>query len=162
MNFMGNEFGHPEWIDFPREGNGWSYKHARRLWSLMDAPYLKYHYLNDFDEALINLIKEYPVMQDLYGQQLNMDEHNHTIVEKKGGLIFVFNFHPTACIPDYTFYIPEAGVYKIILNSDDEKFGGFSRVDDSTEFFAIPKDDHYVLSIYNVNRTVMVLKKVRD
>ncbi len=162
MHFMGNEFGHPEWIDFPREGNGWSYKHARRLWSLMDAPYLKYHYLNDFDEALINLIKEYPVMQDLYGQQLNMDEHNHTIVEKKGGLIFVFNFHPTACIPDYTFYIPEAGVYKIILNSDDEKFGGFSRVDDSTEFFAIPKDDHYVLSIYNVNRTVMVLKKVRD
>ncbi|MBQ5453509.1 MAG: alpha amylase C-terminal domain-containing protein, partial [Bacteroidales bacterium] len=73
-----------------------------------------------------------------------------------------FNFHPTACIPDYTFYIPEAGVYKIILNSDDEKFGGFNRVDDSTEFFAIPKDDHYVLSIYNVNRTVMVLKKVRD
>ena len=162
MNFMGNEFGHPEWIDFPREGNGWSYKHARRQWSLMDADYLKYHYLNDFDEAMIKLIREYPVMQDLYGQQLNMDEQNHTIVEKKGGLVFVFNFHPTACIADYKFYIPEPGVYKIILNSDDLKYGGFGRLDNDQEFFALPEDDHYKLSIYNVNRTVLVLKKVRD
>ena len=162
MNFMGNEFGHPEWIDFPREGNGWSYKHARRQWSLMDADYLKYHFLNDFDEAMIKLIREYPVMQDLYGWQLNMDEANHTIVEKKGGLVFVFNFHPTACIADYKFYIPEPGVYKIILNSDDEKYGGFGRLDNDQEFFAMPEADHYVLSIYNVNRTVLVLKKVRD
>ena len=162
MNFMGNEFGHPEWIDFPREGNGWSYKHARRQWSLMKADYLKYHFLNDFDEAMIKLIREYPVMQDLYGQQLNMDEQNHTIVEKKGGLVFVFNFHPTACIADYKFYIPEPGVYKIILNSDDLKYGGFGRLDNDQEFFALPEDDHYKLSIYNVNRTVLVLKKVRD
>lgn len=162
MNFMGNEFGHPEWIDFPREGNGWSYKHARRQWSLMKADYLKYHFLNDFDEAMIKLIRQYPVMQDLYGWQLNMDEQNHTIVEKKGGLIFVFNFHPTACIADYKFYIPEPGVYKIILNSDDLKFGGFGRLDPNQEFFAMPKDGHYELSIYNVNRTVLVLKKVRD
>ncbi len=162
MNFMGNEFGHPEWIDFPREGNGWSYKHARRQWSLMKADYLKYHFLNDFDEAMIKLIRQYPVMQDLYGWQLNMDEQNHTIVEKKGGLIFVFNFHPTACIADYKFYIPEPGVYKIVLNSDDLKFGGFGRLDPNQEFFAMPKDGHYELSIYNVNRTVLVLKKVRD
>ena len=162
MNFMGNEFGHPEWIDFPREGNGWSYKHARRQWSLMEADYLKYHFLNDFDEAMIKLIREYPVMQDLYGQQLNMDEQNHTIVEKKGGLVFVFNFHPTACIADYKFYIPEPGVYKIILNSDDLKYGGFGRLDNDQEFFALPEDDHYKLSIYNVNRAVLVLKKVRD
>lgn len=162
MNFMGNEFGHPEWIDFPREGNGWSYKHARRQWSLMKADYLKYHFLNDFDEAMIKLIRQYPVMQDLYGWQLNMDEQNHTIVEKKGGLVFVFNFHPTACIADYKFYIPEPGVYKIVLNSDDLKFGGFGRLDPNQEFFAMPKDGHYELSIYNVNRTVLVLKKVRD
>ncbi len=162
MNFMGNEFGHPEWIDFPREGNGWSYKHARRQWSLMDADYLKYHFLNDFDEAMIKLVRQYPVMQDLYGRQLNMDEQNHTVVEMKGGLIFVFNFHPTACIPDYKFYVPEPGVYKIILNSDNLKFGGFGRVDDTAEFFTLPEADHQVLSIYNVNRTVMVFKKVRD
>ena len=162
LNFMGNEFGHPEWIDFPREGNGWSYKHARRQWSLMKADYLKYHFLNDFDEAMIKLIREYPVMQDLYGWQLNMDEQNHTIVEKKGGLVFVFNFHPTACIADYKFYIPDPGVYKIILNSDDLKFGGFGRLDNDQEFFSMPEGDHQVLSIYNVNRTVLVLKKVRD
>lgn len=162
MNFMGNEFGHPEWIDFPREGNGWSYHHARRQWSLIERKFLKYHYLSDFDADMIQLVKEYGVLQDLYGRQLNMDTYNHTIVEQKGGLIFVFNFHPTNCIPNYEFYIPEKGVYKIILNSDDEKYGGFNRIDDDTEFFSLQKDGHYILSIYNVNRTVLVLKKVRD
>ncbi|MCQ2252112.1 MAG: alpha-amylase family glycosyl hydrolase [Bacteroidales bacterium] len=162
MNFMGNEFGHPEWIDFPREGNGWSYQHARRQWSLLEKGFLRYHFLNDFDEALIKLIKEYPVMQDLYGQQLNMDQANQTICEKKGGLIFVFNFHTSACIPDYTFYVPEAGVYKLILNSDDKQFGGFGRIEGDNEYFSMEKDGHQVLSIYNVNRSVLVFKKVRD
>ena len=77
-------------------------------------------------------------------------------------MVFVFNFHPTACIADYKFYIPEPGVYKIILNSDDLKFGGFGRLDNDQEFFSMPEGDHQVLSIYNVNRTVLVLKKVRD
>ena len=162
MNFMGNEFGHPEWIDFPREGNGWSYQHACRQWSLMEKEYLKYHFLSDFDRDMITLVKENNIMQDLYGRQLNMDTTNKTIVEMKGGLIFVFNFHPTNCIPNYEFYIPESGVYKIILNSDDSKYGGFGRVDNNTEFFSIERDGHYNLSIYNVNRSVLVLKKVRD
>ncbi|MCQ2975283.1 MAG: alpha-amylase family glycosyl hydrolase [Bacteroidales bacterium] len=162
MNFMGNEFGHPEWIDFPREGNNWSYQHARRQWSLIEKKFLKYHYLSDFDADMIKLVKEYNILQDLYGRQLNMDTENKTIVEQKGGLIFVFNFHTSNCIPNYEFYIPEQGVYKIILNSDDEKYGGFNRIDDSTEFFSIKKDGHFVLSIYNTNRTVLVLKKVRD
>ncbi|MCQ2250225.1 MAG: alpha-amylase family glycosyl hydrolase [Bacteroidales bacterium] len=162
MNFMGNEFGHPEWIDFPREGNGWSYQHARRQWSLLEKGFLRYHFLNDFDEALIKLIKQYPVMQDLYGQQLNMDQANQTICEKKGNLIFVFNFHPTACIPDYTFYVPDAGVYKLILNSDDKQFGGFGRIEGDGEYFSQEKNGVQTLSIYNVNRSVLVFKKVRD
>lgn len=162
MNFMGNEFGHPEWIDFPREGNGWSYKHALRQWSLASADYLKYHFLSDFDRDMINLIKQNNVLQDLYGWQLNMDKDNKTIVEKKGDLIFVFNFHTSACIPDYEFFIPEKGVYKIVLNSDDTKYGGFGRVDDSTEFFTVERNGHYNLSIYNINRSVLVFKKIRD
>ncbi len=162
MNFMGNEFGHPEWIDFPREGNGWSYQHARRQWSLMEKGFLKYHYLSDFDRDMINLIKENNVLTDLYGWQLNMDKDNKTIVEKKGNLIFVFNFHTQACIPDYKFYVPEPGVYKIVLNSDDKKYGGFNRIDDQGEFFTVFEDGINKLSIYNVNRSVVVYKKVRD
>ena len=53
LNFMGNEFGHPEWIDFPREGNGWSHKYARRQWRLFDNKNLCYHYLGDFDSAMV-------------------------------------------------------------------------------------------------------------
>ena len=162
MNFMGNEFGHPEWIDFPREGNGWSYKHARRLWSLMKQDSLKYHYLSDFDKQMIELIKQYNVTNDLYGRQLNMDAGNKTIVMQKGGLIFTFNFHATNAVPDYEFYVPDPGVYKIILNSDDVELGGFGRVDNNQEYYALPKEDHYILKIYNTNRTALVLKKIRD
>lgn len=57
LNFMGNEWGHPEWIDFPREGNNWSYEHARRQWHLMEDPTLRYHFLNDFDKAMLKLVK---------------------------------------------------------------------------------------------------------
>lgn len=162
MNFMGNEFGHPEWVDFPREGNNWSYKHARRQWSLVDDELLRYHYLYDFDAAMIHLARKYNIMGDLYGEKLNVDNTNNTIVFKKAGLIFVFNFHPTISIPDYEFYIPEKGVYKIALNSDDEQYGGFGRIDSSKEFHAIKHEDHYRLKIYNVNRTVQVFEKVRD
>ncbi len=163
LNFMGNEFGHPEWIDFPRQDNDWSYQHARRQWSLADAPYLKYHYLGNFDRAMLKLVKNYHLLSAGYGYNLLNDNQNKTIVYEQGGLIFIFNWHPTASISDYIVPVQEHGKYKIVLNSDDAEFGGFSRVDDSTEFFTFSAPDGGIrLSLYNVSRTVLVLSKVRD
>jgi 1,4-alpha-glucan branching enzyme len=88
MNFMGNEFGHPEWIDFPREGNNWSYKYARRQWSLVDSPLLKFQYLAAFDREMIRIMKEDKVMTSLFGRELNMDEENKTIVFERKNLVF--------------------------------------------------------------------------
>ncbi|MCD4790417.1 MAG: 1,4-alpha-glucan-branching enzyme, partial [Bacteroidales bacterium] len=93
MNFMGNEFGHPEWIDFPREGNIWSYKYCRRQWSLADNPDLKYRYLAAFDREMIRVIKENRIMFSMFAQQLNMDDWNKTIIFERNNLIFIFNFH---------------------------------------------------------------------
>ncbi len=156
LNFIGNEFGHPEWIDFPREGNGWSYKYARRQWSLVDNHQLKYHYLNDFDRAMVGLLKKHEILSSPQGEQLNMDTVNHVIIYKRGALIFLFNFHPEFSIPDYRFYVPEKGNYKIVLNSDDGLFGGFDRVDVAMEY-SIQKDGK--LSVYLPNRTALVMKK---
>jgi 1,4-alpha-glucan branching enzyme len=160
MNFMGNEFGHPEWIDFPREGNGWSYKYARRQWSLVDDPKLKYQFLAAFDKDMIRLMKEYQVMNSLFAQQLTMDELNKTIVFERNNLIFVFNFHPAHSIPDYTLPVPRHGEYRIILNSDSKTYGGHGRIDDSIPYFTL--SDHTgnlaFLKIYNTNRTALVLK----
>ncbi len=162
LNFMGNEFGHPEWIDFPREDNGWSYQHARRQWNLADATYLKYHYLGNFDRAMLKLVKNHHLLSAGYGYNLLCDHHNKTIVYEQGGLIFVFNWHPTASISDYIVPVQEHGKYKIVLNSDDKNFGGFSRVDNSSEFFTFSAPDGGIrLSLYNVSRTVLVLQKVR-
>jgi 1,4-alpha-glucan branching enzyme len=161
LNFMGNEFGHPDWIDFPREGNKWSYKYARRMWSLVEDPNLKYHYLAAFDKAMLKLVKEHNILNDEYGYQLNMDEANKTLVFDKNGLIFIFNFHVSASVPDYEFMVREPGKYKIVLNSDNPDFGGHGRLDENTEFFSFYDENEKInrLRVYNTNRTALVLKK---
>ncbi len=164
LNFMGNEFGHPEWIDFPREGNGWSHKHARRQWSLRDNGLLLYHCLADFDEEMINLIRNYKILSSSFGQKLHSDLANQTIVFERNDLIFLFNFSPTKSVSDYKFYVPKAGKYQIILNTDNAKFGGFDRVDESMEFFSLYNEEHdfHYLQIYNINRSAMVLRCVEE
>ncbi len=160
LNFMGNEFGHPEWIDFPREGNNWSFFYARRQWSLKENPSLKYHFLSDFDKAMIRMAKEYNILKDEFGQLINMDELNKTVIFTKRGLVFIFNFHPFNSIPNYTFYVTEPGDYKVVLCSDNEKFGGHSRLDESyiySTFFDEDSESNK-LSIYLTNRTALVMQ----
>ncbi|MBN1338529.1 MAG: alpha amylase C-terminal domain-containing protein [Bacteroidales bacterium] len=161
MNFMGNEFGHPEWIDFPREGNNWSYKYARRQWSLVDDPSLKYKYLAAFDKAMIRVFKENNVFQHEYARELNIDEYNKTIIFDRKGLIFILNFHVSNSIPDYEFTMPEAGQYRIILNSDHPAFGGYGRTDESMLYPTFIKaGGANTLKLYVTHRTALVLKRV--
>ena len=161
LNFMGNEFGHPEWVDFPRQGNNWSYHYARRQWSLCDNPNLKYIFMYRFDVEMIKMAKENELLSAGYGSKIANDEENKTLVFEKGGLMFVFNFHPHRSIFGYEFYIVEPGHYKIILNSDSPEFGGHNRVDDSrvyTSMYDSLSNKHY-LKVYIPNRTALVFKK---
>ena len=165
LNFMGNEFGHPEWIDFPREGNNWSYGYARRQWSLRDNGFLRYAFWADFDEAMIELIKENKVLSDGYPYNLLMDEENKTMVYSHRDLIFVFNWHPTAAIPDYELPVHEAGKYEVVLSTDEKRFGGLARQKRGEEHFTfnVEGEDGTLyprLKIYNTSRTAIVLKKV--
>ena len=157
LNFIGNEFGHPEWIDFPREGNNWSYKYARRQWSLADNENLKYKYLLAFDREMISLLKKHHILSSIQGRQLNMDPVNKVIIFERGNVIFAFNFHPQNSIPDYRFSSIGKGDYKIILSSDDKRFGGFARVDASLIYPTLENDQ---LSIYLPNRTAVAMKKI--
>jgi len=156
LNFIGNEFGHPEWVDFPREGNNWSYYYARRQWSLVDNKDLKYQYLANWDKAIVNVIKENKVLAADNAKQINMDSANKVIIFERNNLIFIFNFSIGSSIFGYKFWVPEKGTYSIILNSDKKEFGGFDRVDDSIDF---PTDENQNLSIYLTNRTALVMKK---
>ncbi|MCX6256828.1 MAG: alpha amylase C-terminal domain-containing protein [Bacteroidia bacterium] len=162
MNFIGNEFGHPEWIDFPREGNNWSYQHARRQWSLADDIKLKYHYLAAFDHEMLLIAGKYKIMNAGFPRQLNMDEVNKTIVFERGGLIFLFNFHPNHSIPGYEFMVPQPGDYRIILSTDHASFGGHERVDDLISYptYYDKETKSWRLRIYNTCRTAMVMKNV--
>ncbi|MCD4735698.1 MAG: alpha amylase C-terminal domain-containing protein, partial [Bacteroidales bacterium] len=163
MNFMGNEFGHPEWIDFPREGNNWSYKHARRQWSIADHPDLKYKYLAQFDKEMIRVIKDNRIMISFFGNQLNVDEKNKTIIFERNHLVFAFNFHPANSIPGYEFPVPTPGKYKVILNTDNKEFGGHGRIDDSVDHFTFTNaEGRHFLKLYLTNRTALMLKKQED
>jgi 1,4-alpha-glucan branching enzyme len=164
LNFMGNEFGHPDWIDFPREGNNWSYKYARRLWSLVQDPNLKYHFLGTFDKAMLKLVKDHSLLNLEYANLLEIDDWNKTIVFEKNELLFVFNFHVNHSLPDYEFTVREPGDYQIILNTDSFEYGGHGRIDEDTVFITqySEEDKIHRLKIYNTNRTALVLKPVKQ
>ena len=153
LNFMGNEFGHPEWIDFPREGNGWSYKYARRQWSLADREDLRYAGLEAFDARMISYVKKERVL-DSRPVQLYVDESAKILIFRRGNSIFAFNFNPCESYSGYGFPAPD-GEYEMAFNSDEAEFGGFARLQ--------PGETHMTvdgrLSLYLPSRVAIVLRK---
>lgn len=130
LNFMGNEFGHPEWIDFPREGNGWSSKYCRRQWHLADDRNLKYEYLQEFDKSMIELAKDRSIFR-YKPISLYIDEEKHVIVYKRGSLIFAFNFSPNESYENYFIPTPTYGKYSVTLSTDRKNFGGWDRINEN-------------------------------
>ena len=165
LNFMGNEFGHPEWIDFPREGNGWSHQHARRQWNLVDNKELCYHYLGDFDREMVHLLRSVKDMQDTPVVEVWHNDGDQVLAYSRKNLIFVFNFHPNKSFTDYGFLVPK-GAYDVVLNTDNPDFGGFGSSDDSIRHFTnfdpmYKKDKKEWLKLYIPARSAVVLKKVK-
>jgi 1,4-alpha-glucan branching enzyme len=163
LNFMGNEFGHPEWIDFPREGNGWSYKYARRQWDLVDNHNLNYHYLGDFDAAMLKVIKGMRGLRNSPVEEIWHNDGDQILAYKRKDLIFVFNFSPMKSFTDYGFLVP-AGAYDVVLNTDSRAFGGNGFADDSVEHFTnfdplYKNDGKEWLKLYIPARSAVVLKK---
>jgi 1,4-alpha-glucan branching enzyme len=157
LNFIGNEFGHPEWVDFPREGNNWSYQYARRQWSLVDTDHLRYHDLNEWDIDMLEIIKENHVLMSPHAEQLFLDAEKKILIFKRGGLVFVFSFNVDQSFFGYEFKVTEKGKYRIVLNSDSKKYGGFERISESFDY---PTDKKNMIKLYLPNRTALVLKKV--
>lgn len=160
LNFMGNEFGHPDWIDFPREGNNWSYQYATRKWSLVDNGFLRYGQLNLFDKKMISLVKKHKLLDGSYGYLHKIDTENQSIIFSRGNLLFSFNFHPNKSIPAYKTEVSAPGKYRIILNSDAIEFSGFGRNDDSSDYFTEEIDGKTIITYYNTSRSAIVFQKM--
>ena len=160
LNFMGNEFGHPDWIDFPREGNSWSFKHARRQWHLADDSNLKYHSLARFDHDLIALAKIFHLLESSDPQLLYEDSAQKLIIFRRAELIFVFNFNPRQSFADYRFEA-SPGKYDMILDCDAEKYGGYGRLNPQQTHFTMVDNasgrTRNVLSLYLPARSAFVL-----
>lgn len=163
LNFMGNEFGHPEWIDFPREGNNWSYKYARRQWQLAENKELKYYYLSNFDKGMVKLQRDFKILNDLTINRVYENNEDKVVAFTRGDLLFVFNFHPSTSFTDYG--IPIKGKFRIVLDSDDKLFDGFNRIDRSTVYLSMRKAERSIINaplylyLYLPSRTALVFKK---
>ena len=158
LNFMGNEFGHPEWIDFPREGNGWSFHYCRRQWSLRDNGYLKYQWLGDFDHDMVKLTKTHRIFQQRMADLKLLKGPEKVIVFYRKGLLFAFNFDPTRSLTNVLVPVPTDAEYTLELSSDDSKYGGQDLVADipyPTKRF----DGQPFVELYLPARTAIVLKE---
>ena len=160
LNFMGNEFGHPEWIDFPREGNGWSHFYCRRQWHLVDDKGLRYRDLFEFDREMLSLAKK----RHIFAKKPNVlfvDEEKKVMGYERGGVTFVFNFHPTAPYNDYFVKTSSSGKYRVALSTDEARFGGWDRVSTDYVYEAKRKKGESGFSIYLPPRCAMCLVKVK-
>lgn len=162
LNFMGNEFGHPEWIDFPREGNGWSYHYCRRQWSLVDNHDLKYEWLNNFDKAMIQMSKSENLLSPKNeAHNLWVHQGDKILMYEKGKEVFVMNFHPNRSFSGYFVPVSQPGEYKVILTTDDPNFGGCDRVSQTTTYQTVQlPDGRYGFQVYIPSRTAIVFKKM--
>ncbi len=162
LNFIGNEFGHPEWIDFPREGNEWSFKYARRQWSLVKNQELRYQQLKKFDDQIIDLFKNENNLANAIPELRLANETDQVLAIQRADYIFIFNFNPNISFPDYG--IPsEPSDYQTIFDSDESIYGGFDRIKNDFVFESYPIGDsltNYQLLTYLPNRTVQVVKAV--
>ena len=160
LTFMGNEFGHPEWLDFPREGNHHSYHYARRQWSLVDDPLLRYRFLAAFDRAMMELEEQHHFLAGGRGFVSRKHDGDKVLVFERGGLVWIFNFHPTQSFVDYRVGVERAGLYRVVLCSDSPEFDGHGRVDPgvphSSQDYSFDGRP-YSLQVYIPSRVAMVL-----
>jgi len=160
LNFEGNEFGHPEWMDFPREGNGNSFAHARRQFNLIDDPLLRYKYLNEFDVAMNWCENKYKWLSSPQAYVSLKNESDKVVVFERAGLLFIFNFHSHKSFTDYRVGVEVPGDYKVVLSSDEKRFGGHDRIDMNGKYFTTPMEWNgrkNWLQVYSPARTVLVL-----
>ncbi len=162
LNFMGNEFGHPEWVDFPREGNNWSHHYARRQWSLRDDPALKYAALARFDHAMLALVHDQAAFGTQPPRLLRISEQDSTLAFERVGLFVVLNFHPNQSFADYAIEVPP-GTYRLVLDTDEDVFGGQGRLSPQQEYVTQPltrgTELHHCIKVYAPSRTALVLRR---
>ena len=166
LNFMGNEFGHPEWIDFPREGNGWSYKYARRQWNLVDNKELCFHYLGDFDAAMLKVLKKHRSFEKQNVVEIWHIDGDQVFAFRRGDLLFFFNFSPCNSYTGYGFMV-EQGAYEYLLNTDDPAFGGNGFNDDKMIHYTVydnrlARENKGWLKLYLPTRTACILRKLKE
>jgi len=163
LNFMGNEFGHPEWIDFPREGNQWSYQYCRRQWSLVDNPNLKYSWLNEFDRAMIAFSKQFGVIDDPKAYNMWTHQHDEVLVYEKAGMTFAFNFNPIRSFNGYFVPVGNPGRYQAVFSTDEGRFGGQDRVAKDVIYNTVElPDGRFGFLVYLPSRTASVFRKLEE
>lgn len=159
LNFEGNEFGHPEWLDFPREGNGNSFHYARRQFNLVDDQLLRYRFLNDFDSKMQWTEEKYGWLHSPQAYISLKHEGDKVIVFERAGLLWIFNWHPSNSYTDYRVGVEQSGTYRIVISTDNKQFGGHGHIDEGSRFFTTEfawNNRKNFIQVYIPSRTAIV------
>ena len=162
LTFIGNEFGHPEWLDFPRAGNNASFHYARRQWNVVDDHLLRYKFLNDFDGAMNQAESKVGWLAAPQAFVSLKHEGDKVLAFDRAGAVFIFNFNGSQSFTDYRIAVPTPGQYKILLNSDEKQFGGHDRVSADSRYFSTPEPwggHQQYIQVYIPSRTALILVK---
>lgn len=162
LNFIGNEFGHPEWVDFPREGNGWSYHYARRQWSLVNNPGYKYEWLADFDRSMTYFINTHGVHCSGPAHSIWIDNDKKLLIFERGGLLYAFNLHPSWSQQEVFISCESTGPggYRVVLSTDDASYGGQDRISREYVYYAGDTEFGYGIKLYLPCRTGVALERI--
>ncbi|CAI4211611.1 unnamed protein product [Parascedosporium putredinis] len=116
LNFEGNEFGHPEWLDFLAR--------VTRTRSVSQR-------IRSVDE----LVRGEARMATRPQAYISLKhEGDKVIVFERGKALFIFNFNSTESFADYRIGVDVPGTYKVVLNTDSKDVGGHDRVDSNTRY----------------------------
>ena len=160
LNFMGNEFGHPEWIDFPREGNGWSFHNARRQWSLVRDPFSKFEYLSNFDRALMAHLEHHNLPAAPKAEPIWLDEQKNLMIFSRGKQLYVINWHPTQSQEHVFIYRGEDDSnWRAALSTDDPDFGGQGRIADDVVYSPTETPHGKGFFVYVPARSALALER---
>ena len=145
--------------DMSAELNLYSDKPTRKSARIVGDVLGKFHPHGDTSvyDAMVRLAQEARLLNNPPPFPLNIDETNHVMAFHRGGLVFVFNWSGDRAIMDYMLPVPQKGEWRVVLDTDNARFGGFGRQDVSMPHFT---DGDGNLSLYLLPRTALVLKRV--
>ena len=148
MSFIGNEFGHPDWVEFPTPDNDDCFEYAYRKWYLATDSALMYEKMAAFDRDLMHQRKIAVTWDESYMTAPLLDDNRKLSVFHRDRVVLVCNTTTDVSYEDVWVPVPEQGNYRVILSTEEHRYGGYGRVNENMQYATIAVDGNAYIRLY--------------